>query len=267
VTELATQTSDAAPIELVSFVVPAHNEEAFLGRTLAALREAAEKLQVRYELIVVDDASTDRTAEVAGECDATVVSVHYRRISAVRNAGFRHASGDVVVFVDADTIVPPDTLRGALDAVAQGAVGGGARIEFEGQTGYGARLLAAVGNWTARLRRWSAGCFIFLRRQALPPGDPFDESYYAGEEIVFSDRMKRFGRYVILPHAVLTSDRKLACFGPLRILWALVRLAIKGRRSWQDPDAVRRWWYDRAEARSLPDSEQTKRPNAPKDEG
>jgi len=245
---LPARATRGAPPGFVSFVVPAHNEQAFIGRTLACLHEAAGHAGVEYEIIVVNDASTDGTADVAAAFGATVVPVRCRRISAVRNVGFRRARGDIVVFVDADTVVPAATLRAALDTLAEGAVGGGARLRFEGQPTPGARLLAALANLIARLRHWSAGCFIFVRRSALPPGDPFDERYYAGEEIIFSDRMKKIGRYVILPEYVLTSDRKVARFGSWRILWALIRLALAGRRTWQNPDTVRPWWYDSPEA-------------------
>ena len=102
---------------MISFVVPAHNEEALLARTLASIHAAAAAVRADYELIVVDDASTDRTPEIATQHGARVVRVAARQISAVRNAGAREATGDVLVFVDADTILPPETLAAALAAL------------------------------------------------------------------------------------------------------------------------------------------------------
>src|SRR5262245_23410632 len=72
---------------MLSFVVPAHNEQACLGRTVQAIHAAARATGRHYEVIVVDDASTDATAEVARKHDATVVSVNRRQIAATRNAG------------------------------------------------------------------------------------------------------------------------------------------------------------------------------------
>ena len=72
---------------MISFIVPAHNEERYLGRTLHSIRAAAAALERPYEIIVVDDASTDGTAAVAESHGARLVQVHLRQISAVRNAG------------------------------------------------------------------------------------------------------------------------------------------------------------------------------------
>ena len=77
---------------MISFIVPAHNEEACLARTLPAIHEAARVVGHPYEVIVVDDASTDATAEVARENNARVVSVKHRQIAATRNAAKQNPS-------------------------------------------------------------------------------------------------------------------------------------------------------------------------------
>src|SRR5262245_42148384 len=115
----------------LSFVIPAHNEEALLGETLCALRGAAEAVAEPFEIIVVDDGSTDRTAQVARSCGAAVVAVNLRQIAAARNAGARAARGDVLVFVDADTLVPAATLAEVVRRLRRGAVGGGARVRLD----------------------------------------------------------------------------------------------------------------------------------------
>ena len=72
---------------MISFIVPAHNEEQCLGRTLQAIRESADIVAQPYEIIVVNDASTDSTAEVARQYYARVVDVNHRQIAATRNSG------------------------------------------------------------------------------------------------------------------------------------------------------------------------------------
>jgi glycosyltransferase involved in cell wall biosynthesis len=74
---------------MISFVIPAHNEAALIGRTLAAVHESTRQLAEPSEVIVVDDASTDGTGEIARGHGARVVPVHFRRIAATRNAGGR----------------------------------------------------------------------------------------------------------------------------------------------------------------------------------
>ena len=68
-------------LNLVSFVIPAHNEEPLLAATLFAIHVAAAACGIEYEIIVADDASTDRTAHVAAGAGARVVSVQHRQIA------------------------------------------------------------------------------------------------------------------------------------------------------------------------------------------
>src|SRR6266480_2213937 len=88
---------------MISFIIPAHNEEHELPATLAAIRAAASGLQQVWEIIVVNDASTDSTPQIAEEAGARLVSINRRQIAAARNAGARVAQGEYLFFVDADT--------------------------------------------------------------------------------------------------------------------------------------------------------------------
>jgi len=99
---------------MISFIVPAHNEQECLGRTLQAVHESAHAVGQPYEIVVVDDASTDATAEIARQNDARVVSVHHRQIAATRNAGGRAAQGERLFFVDADTTINSHAVAEAL---------------------------------------------------------------------------------------------------------------------------------------------------------
>src|SRR5439155_26660393 len=101
----------------VSFIIPAHNEAFEIGRTLASVFDPARATGLPFEVIVVNDASTDRTAKIARQAGARVLDVQLRKISAVRNAGARAAKGDVFFFIDADTQVPEATLRATLNAL------------------------------------------------------------------------------------------------------------------------------------------------------
>src|SRR5215510_4420519 len=88
---------------MISFIVPAYNEEHELGPTLAAIRAAVSGAGQPCEIIVVDDASTDATPKIASGAGASVVQIHRRQIAASRNAGGRAAKGEYLFFVDADT--------------------------------------------------------------------------------------------------------------------------------------------------------------------
>ena len=113
-------------IPMISFIVPGHNEQAGLGRTLVAIHDSARVVGQPYEIIVVDDASTDATAEIARRHHAQVVRVNHRQIAATRISGGRAAQGERLFFVDGDTTINPRALASALHHPDNGAVGGGA---------------------------------------------------------------------------------------------------------------------------------------------
>ena len=90
---------------MISFVVPAYNEERLIGATLDAIHAAAREIAEPYEVVVANDASTDNTAGVARTHGARVVDCHHRQIARVRNTGARATTGEILIFVDADTII------------------------------------------------------------------------------------------------------------------------------------------------------------------
>jgi glycosyltransferase involved in cell wall biosynthesis len=203
---------------MISFVIPAYNEEALLAGTLDAVRGAANAAAAMFEVIVVDDGSTDRTAEIARERGAAVVSVAVRQIAAARNAGARVARGDLLIFVDADTDIFPAVPAAALAAVAAGEGGGGAgAIQDSSDPRWGPPLLAAV-TFLMRQAKWAAGCFLFVRRDVFERAGGFDEQYFAGEEIHLSRMLKRHGAFIILREKVITSGRKGRMLSARRIL-------------------------------------------------
>ena len=230
---------------MISFIVPAHNEEELLGRTLTTLRDAAERLAQPFEMIVVDDASTDSTRAVADEHGATVVNVSLRQIGMVRNAGARAAKGNILVFIDADTLVPPETIRAALSALDQGAIGGGATITFDESPGWWARTLTGMWNAISRRMRWAAGCFIFVRREAFDSVGGFDAEYFIGEEVILSAALKRVGRFVILPQYVSTSSRKVQLHGKIETLGIILRLLFSGKKAWRRREGLDLWYRRR----------------------
>jgi glycosyltransferase involved in cell wall biosynthesis len=238
----------------VSFVVPAHDEEQLLGRTLSAIAEAASQLGHPSEVIVVDDASTDGTAEVARAHHAHVVSIRCRHIAAARNVGAKAARGDMLVFVDADTVVNLDVMLAAIAAMRAGAVGGGCGIRFDGQIPRYARVLTASVLPLYRAARLATGCFLFCTREAFDVVDGFDETLFAAEEAAMSRALGRIGRFVILRQCVMTSGRKLRTHRPGEILGFLLRLALTGRKAVSRREGLHLWYGARRRDREPLDS-------------
>ena len=164
---------------MISFIVPAYNEEAELPRTLRAIHSAAADHE--YEIVVVNDGSTDATAAIAEKWGARVISIKRRQIAAARNAGAKPARGDIFIFVDADTRIGSEHVRGALDALSNGFAGGGARLDFDGQIPRWGKLLFYVFGTFYFGLNLGAGAFLFTTRENFFAAGGFDEIYFAGE--------------------------------------------------------------------------------------
>jgi len=224
-----------------TIIVPAHNEEALLAKTLRTLTTSATAIGEAYEIVVVNDGSTDRTVEIARDHGARVVSVNVRQIGAARNAGARAASGDRLVFVDADTLVPEVVLRKALDALRSGAVGGGAAARFDDDHPAWADGVMIAASWILGTARWAAGCFLFARRDAFERVGGFDERFFVSEEIHLSRALKKQGRFVIIPDAVVTSGRKMKSHTPAQVVWQFLRMMRPGGTRTREGLT---FWYD-----------------------
>jgi glycosyltransferase involved in cell wall biosynthesis len=228
---------------VISFIVPAHNEEACLGATLAAIRESAEAVQQPYEIIVANDASTDATADIARQNGARVVDVNHRQIAATRNSGARAASGDRLFFVDADTIINSRVVAAALRKMDRGAAGGGATVRFNDYVPLWARLLLLWMNLFMRLAGMTGGAFMFCTRDAFDATGGFNERLYGAEDAAMCWALKREGRFVVLWDHVLTSGRRVRGTGGLQMVGALLRMAFFPRMLTRR-SAVGKVWYD-----------------------
>lgn len=222
----------------LSIVIPAFNEEKYLPACLDSLRAALAACAERvpeHELIVSDNNSTDATAEVARRGGARVVFEPHNQISRARNAGAAAASGDWLLFVDADCVVHPDTLADMLDHIDSGGfVGGGCAVRLD-RGPIWARAVAATAVGVFRVLKLAGGSFLFCRADAFRDVGGFPEELYAAEEVPISRALKRWGRERGLGFAFLTrrplvtSARKLDRHGLRGFLWIVLRGTIAPR--------------------------------------
>jgi glycosyltransferase involved in cell wall biosynthesis len=232
-----------------SFVIPAHNEQAYLPATLASVHRAMSSIAThRGEIVVTDNDSSDRTSEVATDGGARVVFEEHRQIARARNVGGHFARGRYLIFLDADTCINAALLRSTLAALDGGEVcGGGTLMQFD-RPGFRALEWGARGwNWVSRRLRWACGAYVFCHRQAFTETGGFDERYYASEEIWFSRALARWGRargmrFVILDEPIVTSARKLEWFGLSGLLRMLFTILLPGAIRRRDACA---FWYSR----------------------
>ncbi|MBI5198073.1 MAG: TIGR04283 family arsenosugar biosynthesis glycosyltransferase [Nitrospirae bacterium] len=186
----------------ISVIIPALNEERFLGQTLEAIRRAEAD-----EVIVVDGGSSDRTRETAeGHGVRVIASPRGRAIQ--MNSGAEAAGGDVFLFLHADTRFPGDGIAAIRQALADPRVAGGAFTLKIDSIRASLRLIAASANlrsWLFRIPYGDQGIFVrqrvFREMGGFPP-------WPLMEDVEFCRRMKRYGRMVILPQPVITSSRR-----------------------------------------------------------
>ena len=233
-----------------SVIIPAYNEESFLPDALAGIKSAMATVPLRGEIIVVDNDSTDNTSEIARKYGAGVIFEPFRQIAKARNTGARHAKGAYLVFLDADTFIPPPLLQQALSLLEGGKTcGGGTLLKFDSELPFLADKLVRFWNWLSRTKKLAAGSFIFCLARTFSDTGGFDENTFAGEEIFLSRRIKSWGGkhgliFTILEeHPVVTSSRKFHWYSSLQIfllllLFTFFPFALRSRK-------LCRFWYSR----------------------
>jgi glycosyltransferase involved in cell wall biosynthesis len=233
----------------LSIVVPAYNEEKLLGATLDCIRKATAGLPA--EIIVCDNNSTDRTAEIARQAGARVVFEPVNQIARARNAGAAQASGDWLVFVDADSSPTKELFRDVVAAIDSPTIlAGGSTVRLEAVPAF-VRFWVGAWNALSRLNRWAAGSFIFCEAAAFRELGGFDEKFYASEEIDFSRRARRLARrrgremVILHRHPLLTSGRKAKLYSPGEFFGFLVKTIITGGRTLRRKDDCYAWYDGR----------------------
>jgi glycosyltransferase involved in cell wall biosynthesis len=183
---------------LITVVIPAFNEEDYLGECLAALDRAGAFLQKREsipaEIIVVDNDSLDSTADVARDFGATVVKETCHNVAKVRNAGAGFANGDVLVFVDADTIVPDELLWRIVEVMAEPACFGGAVDTNCRPAKLTSKIYLQFWRIAGKLAGMAQGATQFCRKDTFLALGGYDETLFMGEDVDFHWRLKKFAR-------------------------------------------------------------------------
>ncbi len=238
----------------VSVIVPAFNEERLLPETLSSIRSAAEAFAARgwsSELIVCDNNSTDRTAELARAGGARVVFEPFNQIARARNAGAAAASGDWLVFIDADSRPSRELFDGVAAEIEDGrCLAGGSTVELDTDRAI-VRLFAAFWNALSRICKWGAGSFVFCETAAFREAGRFSDALYAGEEIDLFRRLKRLARskgrgvVILSEHPLRTSDRKMRLYSFGEYLRFILNASFSGGRALRNRDACFPWYDGR----------------------
>lgn len=236
----------------ISVIVPAFNEEKLIAASLASIRKAMGALTARgweMQLIVCDNNSTDRTAELARAAGATVVFEPVNQIARARNKGAEAATGDWLIFVDADSHPSAELFADVGEAIETGKyIYGGSTVRLDGNY-LVAGLVTRLWNTISRSKKWAAGSFIFCETARFREIGGFDNGLFASEEIDLSKRLVLLARangkrgVILRRHPLVTSGRKMHLYTARQHLRVLGRAIFSGGRSLRNRDACH-VWYD-----------------------
>ena len=210
---------------LISIIIPAHNEEGYLGPTLDALQRQTYPW---FEAIVVANGCTDDTVEVAkGRCHQLLV-LSQKSLGVARNLGARMAKGELLLFLDADTTLDPMALRTVAEDFSKDVAAGTLKGRPDAEH-FGYRLIYWLKNSVHRfsLHSGSSGVIICWKDHFMRTGG-FDEGLEVRENSELMKRLKRLGTYKYLGDATATTSmRRYEQFGCWRIVWLWIKLWVQ----------------------------------------
>jgi glycosyltransferase involved in cell wall biosynthesis len=238
----------------VSIVVPAFNEEKLIVQSLRSIITAMPAFSGRgwsTELILCDNNSTDRTAELAQAQGARVVFEPINQIGRARNTGAAAATGDWLIFVDADSHPSRELFADVADVIARGdCLAGGSTVLLDGEYPL-ARGVVRLWNLTSRLMKWAPGSFIFCDALAFRQVGGFSHELFASEELDLSRRLKQLARaagrrmVILHRHPLLTSARKIHLYTMAEHARFLGKTVLQFGRTLRDPRECHTWYDGR----------------------
>jgi glycosyltransferase involved in cell wall biosynthesis len=238
----------------ISIIIPAFNEERLLGETIRHVQAGMSALSLagwETELIVCDNNSTDRTADLARAAGAKVVFELINQIARARNTGALAASGDWLLFVDADSQPSAELLAEVAEKIESGRfLAGGATVRLAGDFPW-ANLGVKLWNFISRTLHWLAGSFIFCEAAAFREVGGFSHELFAAEELDLSRRLKRLARKegkkitILHKHPLLTSPRKIQLYTARELASFLAKTILRAGKTLNNRDDCHAWYDGR----------------------
>ncbi|WP_312506656.1 glycosyltransferase [Lysinibacillus sp.] len=209
----------------ISIIIPAHNEEKYIGKCLESVSRASKLCKNQVEIIVVLNRCTDRTEEIAKSYDCIIVKNNDKNLAKIRNAGVEIASGEIIVTIDADTQMNEHVLSKAQENLISGKyIGGGVTGKFERMSlGIFVSTLLLIGPLLFKYGAISVGIFWCYKKD-FQSINGFNENMLMAEDADFAKRLKVWGKkngkkYGTIQNGMLTSTRKFDKHGD----WVLLK--------------------------------------------
>jgi len=218
----------------VSVIVPTLQEENYIAAILSRLK----KVKPPLEIIVVDGGSNDKTVEIAKRLVDRIYQINKRGISRAKNFGAHRASGDILVFLDADVTFPSGFAERVLKTFEDPRVVGATCNIMPSGSELGERAFFYFYNMLIRassmLRPHCRGEFFAVRRSAFLRSNGFDENIPCMEDHELADRLSKLGRFRFMSDlTVYESLRRFRKLGFMRLVgtWLMnyVSLMLRGK--------------------------------------
>ena len=236
----------------LSIIIPAFNEERLIIECLDSISEsltANQKDGFTSEIIVVDNNSSDKTAELAKQMGVQVVFEPINQIGRARNAGAAVATGDWLLFVDADSLLNPGMVTDILQMIEGGKhIGCGSTMVMPDLNWWSSGVLHI---WTATsiLFRWASGALVVCRADAFHEVGGFNQELFAADEIDLCKLLKKWGRKrkltftILRKHPLVTSSRKMKLYSGWEMTSQFCTVLFSPRKALQDKKKLP-IWYD-----------------------
>ncbi|MCB1985172.1 MAG: glycosyltransferase [Burkholderiales bacterium] len=236
----------------LSIIIPAFNEESLITQCLKSVTDSLavnRSAGFSYEIIVVDNNSTDNTAKLSKRQHARVVFEPVNHIGRARNAGAAAATGDWLLFVDADSLLNPGMITDILQMIESGKyVGCGSVMQMPDSPWLGTVILKI---WTLAsvTFRWASGALIVCRADAFRQVGGFNQDLYVADEIALSHSLKKWGRKrclkfkILIQYPLVTSARKLKLYSGREIASQFLQVLLSPRKALQNKKKLP-MWYD-----------------------
>jgi glycosyltransferase involved in cell wall biosynthesis len=211
---------------LISIIIPTYNEEKYIGNCLKVLR--LQDYKGKYEIIVADGCSKDKTIEIAKKYADKVITVKKRGIAAGRNAGAKIAKGEIFLFIDADTVPAFNLITEIVKGFKKNVIGVTCPVlplssnatDFIIYWFYNQFVKASIVTRKPQV----AGMCCAYKREAFEEIDGFDENIKILEDFELSKRISKLGKITVAdPTFVMTSPRRIKRWGKTKIATRYIR--------------------------------------------
>lgn len=201
-----------------SIVIPAYNEEKYIGDTLFSLLKSEQKTKINYEVILVDNNSTDKTVEVAKKfargMDLRIIKEEKQGRGAARSRGFKETQGKIILSADADTIFHKNWIEELTNALQGDVVAVTTSCKIVDLSVFSNAVFNFIQPISMVLYRiflghyWLSGFSFGILKEIYKKSGGFDISLQAQEDLDLSFRVAKLGKIKFIDKPVIFSGRR-----------------------------------------------------------